>query len=48
MWPGGKSPGMKSDSPGVENDQLAYLTEFLTMRIKNKVCKWPPEKCMSL
>lgn len=39
---------MKSDSLGVENDQLAYLSEFLTMRTENNVCEWPPEKCMSL
>lgn len=38
---------VKSDSPGVANDQLGYLTEFLTMRIKNNACEWPPGKCMS-
>ena len=43
-----RAQAVKSDGPGLENDQPGYLTEFLTVKIKNNVCKWPSEKCMSL
>lgn len=38
---------VKPDSPGVANDQLGHLTEFLITRIKNSVCERPGQ-CMSL